>query len=174
MQRLDCAKMADGGSLYITITGGGCDFLGEFTRYGGSSKFFIGAEVPYSETLSRKIIGEEKCTSKESAILLANHGRQFADIGFGVTSSLFSDGQRKNRVNQSFIAINNRDTVTVSHLVYKLFDDDDRVLEESTLSDVCIALLAHTYGLEVKRYWLAGIRCDLESYKLPKELEELL
>lgn len=162
------------GSLYITMTGGGCDILGEFTRYGGASKFFIGAEIPYSETLSRKIIGEEKCTSKEAAILLANHGRQFADISFGITSSLYSEGQRKNRVNQSFIAINNRDTVTINHLVYKVFDDDDRILHESTLTDICIALMAHTYGLEVKRHWLGGIKCDLESYKLPKEIEELM
>lgn len=100
----------------LAITGGGTQVISELLRYGGSSKIFVDAYVPYSVNSIVKYIGyvPSKFCSQEVARKLAlscynniiddNH-MPYDSVGIGVCCSLTKDNQRQGRVNEAYFAM---------------------------------------------------------------------
>jgi hypothetical protein len=83
---------------FVTTTGGGTRFIGDFLEFGGGSATILGFYVPYSESLFDEFIGGKpiKYASPEAARALAMASYQKAKIiagpdnaiGIGCTASL--------------------------------------------------------------------------------------
>jgi cytidylyltransferase-like protein len=100
---------------FLTITGGGTSFIGEFCKYGGASKTIVGHYTPYSKELFDEFIGQtpEHYVSEDSALKLAVAsynkclkvtGDKEHSIGIGATSSIATNNEREGRIHNFYIA----------------------------------------------------------------------
>lgn len=113
-----------GKTFAVAMTGGGTDAIPSLLRYGGMSKVFLGAEVPYSEDSLNEITDHkyhgDKAVSQNVATTLASYmwSKYNANFGVGVTSSLYYEGQREERVNQAYLSIVTIEEDYHNHLVF--------------------------------------------------------
>lgn len=102
----------------IAITGGGTEFIGNYLSEGGKSDHFLEAVVPYSTESLDSFLGKspDKYCSKETAASMAMRCFERCRVlrpelslndcqGIGVTASLYKDGQREDRKNIAYIAV---------------------------------------------------------------------
>lgn len=102
--------------LSLAITGGGSEVISDILKYGGSSKIFIDAYVPYSMNSMIDYIGykPDKFCSEETARRMALvayqkavklEGSPYDTAGIAMCCSLAKDSQREGRVNEAWIAV---------------------------------------------------------------------
>lgn len=101
--------------VYVIATGGGSLAISTILTAGGASGYFIGADLPYHETMFNNIVGEiwdGKMVSERSAHQLAAAAFDKAQLacvspmGIGVSAALCkATGERAGRDNHAHIAI---------------------------------------------------------------------
>ena len=112
---VDKIKKCERGKLYLSITGGGTGCIPILLEGGGASGVFIGANIPYSSSELRNLIGNvQKSCSADTAKKLANSfsfttESEIGDdyiIGVGCTASLRkAEKEREDRVHEFYIHV---------------------------------------------------------------------
>jgi nicotinic acid mononucleotide adenylyltransferase len=133
--------------VYIIATGGGSLAISSILTAGGASSYFVGADLPYHESMFSNIVGEVwdgKMVSERSAHQLAAAAFDKAKIacdtplGIGVTASLCkATGERVGRDNHAHIAIVYKDGDGLMAMTrYVGFDSaqKDRAFQEMKLA----------------------------------------
>lgn len=131
--------------IFLALTGGGTECVGKILRNGGASSYFVGAVIPYSVDQLKKCIGGDphKYCTKEVAEKMAVVAWQEAAhsapvgveiIGIGVTASLTKANQRKDRINEAHIVV--QDNCTIKYHYVNLNHIKNRVEQENVLSDI--------------------------------------
>jgi len=126
---------------YLTITGGGTTFIGEFMSREGASKTIVGVNVPYSKFMFDDFVKckIDKYVSEEASLKLATKSYQKCleagisqedAVGIGVTCSLRSDNERKGRINQAWIGVHRHKSISYYNIV---FHDDPEAFYSTRL-----------------------------------------
>lgn len=140
---------------YITVTGGGTSFIGDYLSISGGSKTILGFFVPYTQQLFDEFIGKapEKYVSEETARKLAMASYEKASklvdrdiaIGIGATVSLRTDNEREGRMHRIYVAAQTM-THTISYSV-ELKMNRSRAEEERIVREIILEILARTAGI---------------------------
>lgn len=135
--------------VFLTITGGGTGFLGNFLKVPGGSGTLLGAYVPYDKAFLEDFIGckPENYSSPETARKMAVNSYREAlklvpkevAIGIGVSCSLFTNGERDGRKHKISLAFQTRTAMRVFAL--KLEQGRSREDEEEMVETLIFALL---------------------------------
>lgn len=124
--------------VYIIATGGGSQAISSILSGGGASSYFVGADLPYHESMFNSIVGEvwdDKIVSERSAHQLAAAAFDRAKgccelpMGIGVSASLCKiTGERAGRENQAYIAIIYKEgkgrMAMTRHILFRSTDKD--------------------------------------------------
>jgi nicotinamide mononucleotide (NMN) deamidase PncC/glycerol-3-phosphate cytidylyltransferase-like family protein len=137
--------------FYIICTGGGSQAISNILSKGGASEFFVGAEIPYDTDQILGILREVwdgKYCSERTAHQLASAAYErvrygINNCGIGVTASLCKvQGERKDRVNQVFVAVVTKNTASTYHFIFKGSSKRptqelmSRILQEEVCADI--------------------------------------
>lgn len=133
--------------IYLTVTGGGTGWAGDFLKHSGGSATLVGFNVPYATEMTDDFIGgkpREKYVSDSTARQLAVASYEKAliavddiynAIGIGVTCSLAHEDQREGRLNHGYLAVQ---TATRTDTIYFNFKDHVTV---RSMQDWCVKRL---------------------------------
>jgi len=150
MVKEQCAQIVDIDNfemhkqVYIICSGGGSSGISNIITPGGASCYFVGAEIPYHQSLLTKVVGGEvwdgKFTSERTAHQLAAAAYDKAKLcgdnplGIGVCATLakaIGEPEREGRINQVFIAVkvNEKRALTYHYIFNKNVTDKRRIQE---------------------------------------------
>jgi nicotinic acid mononucleotide adenylyltransferase len=164
-----------GYKFFITATGGGTSFIGDYLSVPGGSKAILGFYVPYSQQLFDEFIGgkPDKYVSSEAARKLAmasfekaaslgNFVDRFQCVGVGVTASLSTGpGEREGRKHFVYIAIQTfSETWTIGFEIVGERAAEEKFVSESIFAEMCNLILDRE-GFEKDR----GVRASLIELK---------
>lgn len=162
---------------YITATGGGSTFIGEYLNFGGGSNTILKFDVPYNQAFFNEFVGNTgenyKYVSKQSAFDLGYESFQRAvdvtsiehSIGIGVTCSLKKENEREGREHRVFIYGESLYHSVEISLTFK--HNRTRIEEERIVSELMLLTL-HTLILTVENFgdnqtFLNSTITDLQS-----------
>lgn len=141
----------------LALTGGGTIAIPVLLAHGGSSSIFLDAVVPYDGKALVEFLGvkPEKFCSDKTARLMAVKSYQRAvglgadktkAVGVGVSASLAKKGgEREDRVNEAFIAVQSYSRAMTLHCVFN--KTIDRLNQEWEVATAMLAILEHIVSL---------------------------
>jgi nicotinamide mononucleotide (NMN) deamidase PncC len=139
------------------LTGGGTSILTELLGTSGASRTLLDARIPYSNAALAELLGgppEQACseaTARAMAMRAFQQARQLGStqpFGLGCTASLATDRVKKGQ-HRAHTAVQTASATFVARWTFS----DTRAVEETTLSELLWAKLAHVLELDRK---LAG------------------
>lgn len=146
-EKSHCDEINNSGyKAYITVAGGCNQFIGEYLKHSGASKFLMGFNIPYNQVEFDSFIGgkPDKYVSSEAAQKLAVasfekavkiSGDRKNSLGVGASCSVAKDGERDGREHWTHIAVHAANfTAVISREISWL--DHDRAAEDALMSDL--------------------------------------
>lgn len=144
--------------FYITATGGGTSFLGEFLKIPGGSKCIVGGQVTYAIEATDYFVGSklDKYSDGMAACKLAvasyEHCLKLKSdktkcVGVGVACSLAKDNERVGRIHTVNIAIHNNEYTFVVEI--NLPTGMDRLKEENLTNECILNILNELYVINM-------------------------
>lgn len=170
---------------YVTVTGGGTSFIGDFLGFGGGSSTILGFNVPYATEEFVEFIGKapDKFVSPDAARKLAvasferavkNVDRENA-IGIGCTASLKKENERVGRKHFVFVAYH---TAYLTGTVQIEFKESvyGRDFQETVSSTAIYLALAEACGFEINwkdNLLVEFLHCEINRFEFPEVSEKL-
>jgi hypothetical protein len=143
----NCGRM-----FFISATGGGTSFVGEFLKVSGGSKCIAGGYIPYAIEATNLFVGGklDKYADGNAARKLAvasfeqclklNIKPDYNCVGVGIACSLVKDNEREGREHHISIAIHTFNKTTGVSVILKK-SKLNRVEEENLVNDLTLFLL---------------------------------
>jgi nicotinic acid mononucleotide adenylyltransferase len=140
--------------FYITATGGGTSFVGEFLKISGGSACIVGGRVTYATEDTDSFIKTKlpKYSNGDAACKLAVASYEHCVsikpensincVGVGAACSLFKENERKDRIHTVNIAIH---TKTYTFLLELEFNKNSREIEEELCNSFILDALNHLF-----------------------------
>ncbi len=160
--------------IFAAITGGGQTFIGEYLRQSGGSKVFVGALVPYRQSVFDDFVKTkvDNYASEEAARKLAVAAYNTAvkygaskdkAVGLGAASSLAKDGERVGRKHGINIAVHTKDSTDV--VMFSLHQGRTRSQEEDIAARLILEMLAEVLVPESEKRAMPLFEDESFDYK---------